>query len=406
MKSKNYIFRVLWVLAVVTGAALALYFLSKLFILYFSYKVTISVQEHREVPVTFPSVTLCNLNPMANTAISSDDLSLYFELIMPYLTDRNISRQDRFLLANMLEPSTIFENTVQYIQSNNSDDFLVTCRWSSDDFDEDGCIQSARRHIYSTDVGYCLTLDPPINTSYIDGFSAILYIDDSLEVTMPLFELTLARPVSAGALVSVHHTGALPDLTRSAILSVGESTNVELKLTRRLRLPTPYSNCTENDVFAAEVQYEYTQASCVELCFQRHIVEKCGCLYGLLLASEDMQNHSEYCGVLDDNPDDELVGILFLNRTTCVDQILLETALCDDECLTPCREDRYEMTWSGIAWPHAIYQMTFWDTYVRNQSYSSRFQVYEELSHLNTSELYDRVKSETGIIENFLQVIM
>ena len=74
MKSRSVTLCLLWFTSVVLGAAIAAYFLAKLLILYFNYTVTVSIEEQMVTNIGFPSLTLCNLNALANTNISADEL--------------------------------------------------------------------------------------------------------------------------------------------------------------------------------------------------------------------------------------------------------------------------------------------------------------------------------------------
>ena len=64
LKSQATFVRVCWLIAVLASSALLLWQLSEVFVKYYSYPVSTSFEEGRDLPV-FPDVTVCNLNPEA-----------------------------------------------------------------------------------------------------------------------------------------------------------------------------------------------------------------------------------------------------------------------------------------------------------------------------------------------------
>ena len=408
MKSRSKTLRLLWGLSVLLGLSIAGYFLMNLFIIYFSHKVTMVVKEERGSEMAFPSLTLCNLNPVANTAVDLKQMKNLFD-IFPDIID-SIDVEASYLFGQALDPSTLFVNFAQD-GGGRANNFVVSCRWDSDVLEsEQSCVQSAEMHLYQSNYGYCFTFDPPENRKHIYGFSAILYIDDSFEVVMPSCELNLARPFASGAVLTAHLRNSLPDIKHGVILQSGKSTEVHISHSRRVHLPPPYPpNCDPNPSMP-EDNHVYTGDTCLDLCYQNEVINLCGCVNDLALSvPSQFKSDIDYCSKLDDGLDMFETSMTFVNRLKCVRSVLSNTSHCDVTCPVMCQEERYDLTSAMIDWPHPIIQLAFYIRYIHKKPYQDRFQVYRDLSAsrangTSTSGLYDILRQTTKMTDNFLQV--
>ena len=62
-KSNNWFKSILWMLCFFLSFGYMIYSIINLFIAYYTFSVTASITRIHELPVTFPAVTLCNINP-------------------------------------------------------------------------------------------------------------------------------------------------------------------------------------------------------------------------------------------------------------------------------------------------------------------------------------------------------
>ena len=414
MKPRSAIFRLLWGLSVLLGAITAGYFLVNLFMLYVSRKVTMAIQEGRGEEMVFPSLTLCNLNPLANTEINASEIMLKFEKFNNVLSRVELDIEKRYLFGQALDPSTLFVN---FARDNGVKawNFLVSCRWDSDMIEsEESCVQSAQRYLYQTNYGYCFTFEPPDNNSFIYGFSVILYIDDTFRVPVPSFELNLGRPFASGALLAAHLQDSSPNIEQGVILESGKSTEVHITQTRRVQLEAPYqSNCSYSPSMP-ESQHVYTSEACQALCKQNEVILKCGCVDGLTLSvPSQLKKSIDFCRKVDtDDQNTRNSFKVFANRSKCVRTVLGNRTvldMCDDVCPIECIEERYELTSAEIQWPHPTTQLAFYVRYVKGKPYQHRFNTYKNLAkslHHSSDfdELYDTLSAIPMITDNFLQV--
>ena len=415
VKTKSAVLRFLWTIAVLFGGAVAIFFLYGIFALYLSFSVTMNVVEVRDSSLKFPSLTLCNLNPFANTQVDDREIKDHIgeEVIPVHLTAPKLT-EEAMILHRLMAPWAMFENLVlrNFQENDKASDFVVTCSWDSDQLsDEHECVASSTTDIFKSRYGYCHTFAPPQNASYIHTFSAILFIDNTHVVVPPLYKLTHEQPFAAGAYLAVHKEGTYPDFSQGTVLQAGENTHVYLSTTRRRYLPTPYSSCSPESSLEGTTGYKYSRDACLELCFQRIIRNQCGCTDGGTHSFPTLLHNVgnyETCGYIHPNKTTHDNAATILQRLRCVHQILLQSDLCDDECPTMCVEDRFSLSGDRTPWPHEGYQLGFWKYYINLSSFGHHFEVYGDIyrDYLNDSAgNYQRLTELDTMARNFLQVI-
>ena len=313
-----------------------------------------------------------------------------------------------------MEPWAMFENAIlrNFQENDKASDFVVTCSWVSDQLsDESECIASATADIFKSRNGYCHTFAPPQNASYIHTFSAILFIDDRRVVAPPVYTLTPEQPFAAGAYLTVHEEGTYPDFSQGTVLQAGENTHVYLSTARRRHLPPPYSSCSPEYTLEGTTGYKYSRAACMELCFQRHIRNNCGCTDGGTHSFPTLLHNVgnyETCGYIHPNKTDHENAAIVLQRLQCVHQTHLQSDLCDAECPTMCVEDRFSLLGDRTPWPHEGYQPGFWKHYINGSSFEHHFEVYGEIYKNYPNDPvgnYERLTQLDALAKNFLQVI-
>ena len=300
-------------------------------------------------------------------------------------------------------------NFVYYEESESyARNFVVTCLWDSDGLEsEDECLSSVEMRVYQAQYGYCFTFDPPHNTTHVDGFSSILYIDDSVEVAMPLYAIKPYRAFATGAVLTAHQKKTLPLIEDGIILPAGMSSEVGISVSRREKLPPPFSTCAYEPQLPVSENYAYTQETCNQLCSQNEIIQDCGCVDNFLLAvPSQFQDDVHYCRKIEKEQD---ILRSIVHTSLCIDTQSHYRHMCDDFCPIECIENRYELTRSEIEWPHPTSQIAFYNAYILGKPYEERFQAYANLSASlvrgnRMPHLYDVLKKETLMKDNFLEV--
>ena len=267
--------------------------------------------------------------------------------------------------------------------------------------------------MYQARLGYCFTINPPVTQGFVSGFSAILYLDDSLQIKVPFYELTINPPITLGASLSVHQRKTLPNLSQGAVLLAGRNSHVKIRVQQRIRQPHPYSNCTRQAVLPQALEYSYTRKSCLDLCSQTYFIKKCRCIgdQAIFVPILVGYNGEPLCGTIStENMTQSLQH--FSQEQRCLRDVLVMPKHCDDHCPVACEENRYQLTTDSTIWPHNAFRMAFWREYIINSTYSHRFEVFHEWEH-NQNDTpaqkackLQQIENDDLLTRNFLQIIL
>lgn len=101
--------------------------------------------------------------------------------------------------------------------------------------------------------------------------SLILYLND-FDVTPSNdavnFDPTLST--AAGVRLVVHEPGTTPDTKLGFTVGPGSEATAKVTLTKRRRLPEPYSSCTDEQTLD-EGDERYSYETCIEACLQQQV---------------------------------------------------------------------------------------------------------------------------------------
>ena len=407
MKSSRLWLRILWTVFVMSGFSFTFYLVTKLFLHFFAYGVTMVKTEYRDPNLAFPGITLCNLNPFANINVTDDDVQAYMDTTRDYL-----SATDDLNIGNLFDTATVFANVATDANTDSIQEFLVVCRWDMRQTGMAPCKpEDIQISMFQASLGYCFTITPPA-TALVAGFSAILYLDDSFDLNVPVYKLTLERPLSTGALLVVHPRDTLPNLPRGAVLLAGRNSLVNINVLQRSRQPHPYSNCTYQTMLQQAPEYRYTRHTCENLCTQTAFITNCGCIgtHALFVPGINEYNGEPLCGVISHN---NLSRDLeqFIDEQHCCREVVLRPGRCDQNCPAACEETQFILSTESTFWPHPTLRLAFWEEHVENKPYSHRFQGYRDVlpspndTPAEMSRKKQWIKNDELLTENFLQVI-
>ena len=295
--STHLVLKLFLVFFLILAYVLASYTTLKLIFSYFDYSVTSSVRNLYENPATFPKVTICNVNQ--------------FTTKYAYKFMNNISN---FTFENFPINATEFERlTYAFIiqQRANAlindlndgekkrfgehlDDSLLSCTFnlrpcSPNDFSWH--FDSNYGNCYSFNAGFNSTgskQDPYV--SFIGGSFHGLILDFYVR-SYERFSFFNSFWGGKGALVRIENTSHIIDQIKDGIFVMpGTSTHIALNREFKNILPEPYSSCLidsydKSNYFNSDLYqliknspYDYTQNFCLIQCFNKLIVDTCGCL--------------------------------------------------------------------------------------------------------------------------------
>ena len=402
-KARHPLFRALWSLCVLMGSVITLYLVTRLFLQYEANNVTMMITDDRDTNLDFPSITLCNLNPLANTNITQDQVDAYMD------TTRLMATIEDFHGGHLFDPATLFANVAMYLNNASARQFLVTCLWNMQRGHRKLCRnEDSHMFVYQASLGYCFTLTPPVAAGLVVGFSAILYLDNSFEFDIPFYKLTSNTPLSLGAILFVHHRNALPDMLNGAVLLAGRNSHVYIRVQQRIRQPHPYSRCTDQRTLPQSPEYSYTQQTCLDLCSQTAFIKSCGCISSQSLYVPTLKgyNGEPLCGVFNRSDLTQAINNV-LNEQRCIQEVLLNPEPCDQQCHEACEENRHALTTESTVWPHTSLRLAFWREYIMNSTYSHKFDdMLSRPNDTSASRSWKLAQAKYGdlLSNNFLQV--
>lgn len=205
----------------------------------------------------------------------------------------------------------------------------------------------------------------------------------SIELYIPLSKNDFNVQTTDGAHIFVTNSTKIPSIFSGFDVSVGHSTDISVYRVFSSKVPTPYSDCTDNlDSLNSYKSYlfketfmfygVYSQKDCFNLCTQREVIRKCDCSIPYLPSLK----HSQKC--------------LNMTQIKCSFEIVISfwdnedlQSECD-ECPVECESDRIDVTTSNVIYPNNKYS----DYLLQNQI------IIDQFNNLNYSEneKYARLK--------------
>ena len=365
--------KVIWALLVIIGFTAATLQLSLLVRKYLQFQV-VEVSEIKDsMPVEFPSVTLCNIEPMSwrkvRTLFDKPDGELMTWL--RFLDSESFTFGDQ--QAHLTSIRAFYENLgdeAKYI-SHDINDFLIHCRFNDE-------ICSVENFTTTFDGNYfnCFTFNMGDMVEKLlmhatgpqNGLSLIISLDndDPPFGTYGIYHLNSNILHSAGVRVVVHAPNTMPSPVNHGFdVPPGYSSSIGLKAVLHSRLSEPYGNCTTDDLMGTQV-YRNTFFSCLQLCKQRIIIRRCGCKSSAL--PQVLDNNITFCGVIPNwkhilmhEGNNSEAKAIHIPTLACEQKVLQEMANdrsyeISCKCFQPCRETTFQKSVSLSYWPLEFYQ--------------------------------------------------
>ncbi|ESO10568.1 hypothetical protein HELRODRAFT_185250 [Helobdella robusta] len=385
-KSKDIFLKVLWLVFFITCTAVLIYLLITLFNKFYTWPVTTKYGEKVGQPLTFPDITICNLDPLAEGEpdyLKINEYLTYVENykqdILNYLENANITGDD----SSFAEVRNMFDEIFSvsgYIinlkktrpESNDCPNFIVDCSFFGYNWFQTDAICTAENFTKRWNANYytCYTLKTSSllnisSSNNIRGLSLILNLGPPSLIQVP-YKSSLTNSQARGVQVSVHSPGTSPDLKRGFNVAPGTENIVEIVQTERSRLDKPHNRlgCTNERNMLFSPTEKYTSDLCVEYCIQELINKTCGCVTHLLSVPEKYISDTDLCGNLtiyeySDNRTDRAVFGLYCSLNNSDE----DKASCFENCLMPCMEIKYDSFVTSASWPQPSVQINLFREY-------------------------------------------
>ena len=197
-------------LVLVTLALLTLYTLINHFILFLGKPTATTVNvETEDNGLSFPAVTVCNLNPVLRSYAEENNITELLDVVLrpgiqQLVHDQGSSNCNAFLELLGLKNSTLTLNEVYINGGNKLRNFIITCQFSENHIISENCVEELQPMI--TSFGLCYTFNS-IRNKKADRFIRSPGRRNSLQLSINIAQYEYLRSSNgeAGVLVSVHH---------------------------------------------------------------------------------------------------------------------------------------------------------------------------------------------------------
>uniref|UniRef100_A0A915ARW1 Amiloride-sensitive sodium channel n=2 Tax=Parascaris univalens TaxID=6257 RepID=A0A915ARW1_PARUN len=434
-KSSNLFKRSFWITAVCFAWMLCGYQIWVAIHKYFQYQTTVSVQIRHMTNITFPAVTICNLNPIRSSWLVKSEFSLTLldelkkSAAMLNFTESQWEESmgsNRF--ADHITPEMrvihkhlrlIYEKNVNLSEAGHSlNDMLLDCTFQSTK-----CTTNNFTRWEHGTYGNCYTMIVS-NDQYssfvgpLYGLSVMLYVADK--------EYLARHSQGAGFKVEVHPPEYVPfPEDKGFTISPGVMTSVGIKQMRISRMPLPYDGTDCGDLHGktdphgswknASLYYKrynrvlinagypdpvnYTTQACVKSCYQRRLVNDCGCVDPSFVTREDIReffpNESEQPSACD---------VVLESSLKCVRTSIGSTTnegICERECPQSCHEQGYVARITTSLWPRASYYDRIKDSWKSQiPSMETMREAREARTNLAKLEVYYEELNYESVVES------
>lgn len=274
---KSRIRRLFWAVVFVGALVGCLYNVSDRIRFLVGNPTSTTVQLVREESLTFPAVTICNLNSVRNDFLQARGLENCFRNLIPLdPNDHDYQPECDYLISTECQDEGLSFSDIQNEGRQRAEDFILDCRFLGR-----RCNATEDFIPVFTRLGYCYTFNSGRNgtaaettngTGPRNGLQLILNIEQDQYVFSPSFD--------AGVKVAIHTQDEPPQPNDSGI-GVPPGRNAFITLKERRANDETRRNCklqTENTDFNfLQEEYNYSVAACLVDCFFSNIAELCRC---------------------------------------------------------------------------------------------------------------------------------
>jgi hypothetical protein len=280
IRSPRKSIKAIWALCLAAAIGACAYMVSSSIIDYLEYDTVTKTEHITELKSTFPTVTICNVNPLSSLdsellveSIAVNELKLDLNKNNLSLTDlyANISLANKLALLLAYNSS----NTTRYGEIGSQ----VLCT-----FDDEMCSSADFKPYFDVNLGNCVQFNSgdgvKLKESVRSGSKNGFYIQYMLNENLNKF----SSIYSEGLKVFIHNNSLPPSEASSVIVQPSKSSLVSIERTFIHKQAYPYSECIDLAKFSSEFykilirsNRVYRQEDCFYLCLQKRIIQNCGC---------------------------------------------------------------------------------------------------------------------------------
>ncbi|XP_028933162.1 acid-sensing ion channel 3 [Ornithorhynchus anatinus] len=291
--------RALWAGAVLLSLAAFLYQVAERVRFYGQFHHVTALDEHESHRLTFPAVTLCNVNPLRRSRLTPNDL----HWVGAALLDLEPDEHGAFLRAlgrppapPDFRPSLTYDLAELFARAGHSlDDMLLDCRYRGLPCGPDNFTAIFTRlgqcFIFNSGAGGAELLTTPKGGAG-NGLELMLTVQQ--EEYLPVWKDTEETPFEVGVRVQIHSQEEPPAIDQLGFgAAPGYQTFVSCQQQRLIFLPRPWGDCSSDPL---ELESEpgfpgsadppgppgspglaYSLPGCRRACEARYVVARCSC---------------------------------------------------------------------------------------------------------------------------------
>uniref|UniRef100_A0A8C4RXT8 Acid-sensing ion channel 1-like n=1 Tax=Erpetoichthys calabaricus TaxID=27687 RepID=A0A8C4RXT8_ERPCA len=275
----------LWALAFLFSLSMFLYQVVDRVMLYLTYPHITALDELDTPIMTFPTITLCNMNSYRRSQLTFNDLLTMKELL-GYTEDM----VPGFELAKTTGPDNAAFEMIQFMDraGHQIDEMLLECKYRGKDcgpenFMKVSTVSSEPNPIF-TRYGKCYTFNSGLDNKPLlmtvkggMGNGLELMLDIQQDEYLPVWGETDETSFEAGIKVQIHSQTEPPFIDQLGFgVAPGFQTFVSCQEQRLTYLPPPWGDCKASAI-NSDFFDTYSITACRIDCETRYLVENCNC---------------------------------------------------------------------------------------------------------------------------------
>jgi hypothetical protein len=364
----RFLMRFIWTLIFLTFSGLTCYILINNVISYYQFSVVSTIQVVSESESVFPAVTICHSNPYTTKYAQNLTYHLAFKNLGIKLDQVSFDYFNKYVLISLSYYMNLYVNDPRYGDENRKllgidiSEIISSCYFNFlpcnlDDF----------QWVFHFSYGNCLkynthngNLKKTINPGKTFG----------LQLRIGPFKSDNNYPLSlsTGLKIFISNQSVTPNSVDNFIsIEPGKETDIAVDRTLTLNTPKPYSACTdltkgynsELYKFLMKSNKTYRQSDCIDLCYQRHIQNKCKCF-----SSVSTRIH-------------ETLACLNSTQIDCLMNIYqnFDINSCSLDCPLECEFVSYNFQVSSVIYPSLEYYNMFKNDSGAIENFSTKFEI-------------------------------
>ena len=417
VEAPSRISRILWILACLVAWTAVVWQFSTLLKQYYDYPTNVAVETSEE-QVPFPAVTICNLRPFdffvtagivfdeegdrrwtpgnfsyigsPNASLFERDAISYVNILTLYRAAidqlyQDLEYGDRRLIevklwSRLVQLANVWEGAAE--GSTQAKEFILDCMFAGQP-----CSWRDFKRIIDPAYLNCFVFDP-MTTNYSsppggpeNGLNLVLFVPSitALNLSTDAMNILAMAPDIAfggeGVRLALHNQGsrAIPHMDGIDVPR-GWSVTYGISGTQNIRTQAPYGNCSNEPYYDVPDGYAHSFDLCKEMCLQKGIWQKCGCVDFSLPFDESYRNSS--CQAFEILPpecmkesvgetDLEFCGSYFTawyEKMTCMENAFQNVMKSDSfssecGCVPQCHYVIFKLTPGSSQWP--LYEQTY-----------------------------------------------